>query len=314
MQPSEQYIIAGLGEILWDIYGEKKYLGGAPANFALHIQRLGHKGIIISRVGKDPDGYEILDTLRKNGMDTSGIQIDSKRSTGTVRIELDEKGIPQFKCSMDTAFDYLENISPKFTKSKKLDAVLFGTLAQRNMISRQAIQNFIQNDPAKLIVFDINLRGIDEHTLDLVQVSLQHATIVKMNDSETGWLKKILNIQFKDERDTYHYLLDKYQLELICITLGNYGALLYSKEIQLYSPGFQIPVIDTTGSGDAFMAAFVAAYLENKSLPHCLERANALGGLVATKKGAVPEYHLKEIDDLITDCEFRNIDHKYEHL
>jgi len=313
MNHSEKFSIAGLGEILWDIYDDKKFLGGAPANFALHVQRLGYEGLVLSRVGDDRDGYEILDNLKERSINISGIQIDPKKPTGTVIIKLNEKGVPKFKCSTDVAFDYFDDFSKQIAKSKKIDAILFGTLAQRNNISRNAVQTFLQRKPAGIVIFDANLRGIDEKTKNIVRFSLQNANVLKMNDDEAELLPKILQIDFNNKKEFYSYLLEQYQLDLICITLGEFGALAITKDKMVYSPGFQISVVDTTGSGDAFIAAFVSSYLAKKSLSECLEFANALGALVATKQGAVPDYGVEEIDALIINSTNRIIDEKYKN-
>ncbi|MCI0495452.1 PfkB family carbohydrate kinase, partial [candidate division KSB1 bacterium] len=130
-----RFTIIGIGEILWDIYENEKYLGGAPANFAYHCQQLGDRGIIVSRVGDDDLGRSVIDSLRHRSLETRYIQSDSSRKTGTVYVTIDEKGKPQFQCSTDVAFDYLEFDDRLCSLAQEADAILFGTLAQRNSVS-----------------------------------------------------------------------------------------------------------------------------------------------------------------------------------
>lgn len=295
MKSLHSFTIAGLGEILWDIYGTEKHLGGAPANFSLHVNRLGHKGIIVSKVGDDEDGRQILQTLREQGLAVDMIQIDPVKPTGTVSISLDAQGKPEFLCSRDVAFDYLDDFSVGEGTPEKFDALLFGTLAQRNRISRRSIQDFIATKPAQTIIFDANLREINETTQDIVQFSLQHADILKLNDDEARLLPRLLNNPHKSEHDFFHSLVDEYGLELILITLGEKGVWAVQRDHSVFSPGYRVSVTDTTGSGDGFIAAFITEHLQNKPLEYCLDFANALGALIATRQGAVPVYHPNEI-------------------
>ncbi|NOY57956.1 MAG: carbohydrate kinase, partial [Calditrichaeota bacterium] len=141
----KKFKIAGLGEVLWDIYGEQKFLGGAPANFAANVHFAGHHGIILSRVGNDVLGIELLQQLHKLGVDDSFIQKDDLKPTGTVRVSVDENGIPSFECNRDVAFDNMELRHEWLELANKLDAVLFGTLAQRGEKSRRTIQAFLKS-------------------------------------------------------------------------------------------------------------------------------------------------------------------------
>ncbi len=307
-------VIAGLGEVLWDVYGNQKHIGGAPANFALHACRLGYRGLILSRVGNDPDGQQLIAALRAQEIETGGIQIDNHKPTGTVHVDLDAEGRPSFRCSWDVAFDYLVDYSDWLTRQLPLAALLYGTLAQRTNVARNTIQKLVQAQPARLIVYDANLRGIDPTTRTIVRFGLNHAHILKLNDDEVRLLPQVLGLAVKNEWDFYRLLLAEFPMAMICVTLGERGALLLSHQETIYSPGFQVPVVDTTGSGDAFIAAFVAAYLTNQSPAECLEFANALGALVATRKGAVPEYHPDEIEQLRRSVAARGREEKYDRF
>ncbi len=295
MAPSHSFTIAGLGEILWDIYGTQRHLGGAPANFALHVNRLGHEGVIMSKIGDDEDGRKILQTLNERKVAIDRIQIDPVKPTGTVTVSLNAKGKPNFLCSREVAFDYFDDFSVANHTPEKFDALLFGTLAQRNRVSRRSIRNFISAGPAQKVIFDANLREINATTQNIVQFSLQHADILKLNDDEAKLLPRLLNKQGENEKGFFRDLMDTYGLELVLVTLGEKGVWAMGRNGDVFAPGYRIPVVDTTGAGDGFIAAFITTYLQNKRLAYCLDFANALGALIATRQGAVPEYDQDEI-------------------
>ena len=290
--------IAGLGEVLWDIYGEKRHPGGAPANFALHVQRLGHQGILLSRVGSDELGRELLSRLRKEGLDLSGVQIDPHRPTGTVQISLDEQGVPRFTCSNDVAFDYFEPFDAWLERAGELDALLFGTLAQRNPVSRRSVSALVARHPAKRLVFDVNLRGNSPDLKEIIRQGLLQAQLVKVNEEELRALQLLLGKETLAPETFARWLLETFELELVTFTLGPAGAVGLSRKEMLYTPGFRVVPVDTTGAGDAFAAGLVVKLLEGESLAEALEFANALAALVATRHGAVPQYRPGEADEL----------------
>ena len=306
------YKIAGLGEVLWDVYEDGKYLGGAPANFALHTRHLGAEGIIISRVGQDALGKELLALLEQWGVETDTIQIDAQKPTGTVHVQLDAQGVPTFTCSQDVAFDYLQFDEKLKMLLPQLDAVLFGTLTQRNRIARETVQHVLDEMEEALVVFDINLREIGPQTEAILTESLQKTHILKINDAELQLLQKIFHAASQRQDDFLHGLLEKFSLRLVCVTLGEKGCYCQSATERYYSPGFRIQPVDTTGAGDAFIAAFVVSYLEHQPLPQTMEFANAEGALVATRKGAVPSYERQEIEQFLQKCEERNIDEQFQ--
>ena len=291
-----KFNIIGIGEILWDIYEDKKYLGGAPANFAIHCAQLGNNAIIVSRVGKDNSGQQIKDTLHKRNLSNQYIQDDPQKETGTVKVILDEKGKPYFNCTTNVAFDYLQ-IDENLTKlTKEADAILFGTLAQRNTTSRKTILDFVSNSKNSFKIYDINLRGWKKETEEIVHNSLKLCNAIKLNDSELLILKNAWKPQLNDA-SFLQFLIKKYDLKLAALTLGENGCILIDQETKIKTSGIKISPIDTTGCGDAFSAGLIHYYLGGRSLIEIAEFSNLLGAFVALFPGATPEYTLKEISD-----------------
>ncbi|RKY88572.1 carbohydrate kinase [candidate division KSB1 bacterium] len=306
------YKIAGLGEVLWDVYQDAKYLGGAPANFALHAQRLGAEGIIISRVGDDLLGKELLALLNKWGVKTEAIQIDPHKPTGTVHVKLDAKGVPTFTCSQDVAFDYLEFDEKLKMLLPQLDAVLYGTLIQRNSVARKTVQRALNELKDVLVVFDVNFREVSSETEAIVSESLRKTDILKINETELQMLQEIFDGTSQPPGDFLERLLEEFSLRLVCLTLGENGCYCQSSSERYYSPGFRIQPVDTTGAGDAFIAAFVISYLQAQPLPRAMEFANAVGALVAGRNGAVPPYTRQDIDQFLQKDWKRNVDKQFE--
>ncbi len=289
--------IAGMGEVLWDVYGEKKYLGGAPANFAAHVNYAGYNAYVLSRVGNDDLGKKIKSTLKKMKINTSGIQTDKKFPTGTVNVTLDDKGIPSFDCTKDVAFDHMQDDSKWSEILGDLDAVLWGTLAQRNEESRQSIQQALKSADDCCKVFDINIRGWDSTIKKTIDESLKLADVIKLNEDELAQLKSSMN---KKSNDVVflRQLLQKYEIELAAVTLGDKGCFLVNDIEYVVHPGFNVTAVDTTGSGDAFAAGMTIKFIQGAELAEIAEYGNRLGAWVATQQGATPKWTPDDIMEL----------------
>jgi fructokinase len=291
---ANNFTIIGIGEILWDIYENEKYLGGAPANFAYHCKQLGDRGIIVSRVGDDDLGRSVIDSLRHRGLETRYIQRDSSRKTGTVHVTIDEKGKPQFQCSTDVAFDYLEFDDRLCSLAQEADAILFGTLAQRNSVSRESIHRFLSSASHAFKIYDINLRGWDNSIEQIVEKSLAHADAIKLNDDELRILKQVWEPGL-DDIAFLQFMIDKFELKLAALSLGEDGCLLVRKDKVVREKGIKIKPKDTTGSGDAFAAALVHHILRNNALDEIAAKSNLLGAFIALSPGATPNYTLADL-------------------
>ncbi|MDZ7270429.1 MAG: carbohydrate kinase [candidate division KSB1 bacterium] len=288
-------LIVGIGEVLWDLYGDEKFPGGAPANFAYHVHHLGHDAYIISRVGRDSSGDELLDRLSMAGLETRWIQRDVNHPTGTVKVSLDRQGVPRFHCSDDVAFDYLEPAPQWQTLYGLVDAVLFGTLAQRNEQSRNAIREFLSQCTKALRVYDVNIRGWDEMTRRLVLDSMPLADVLKLNDEERHLLSEAFGFDDSQPALFLRFLAEEFDLQVVALTLGHEGCVLANRTEVVYEPGLVVEVEDTTGAGDAFAAGLVVKLLEGAHLREIARFANALGALVATRRGATPGWNLTEL-------------------
>ncbi len=299
-----KFTIAGIGEILWDIYGTEKYIGGVPANTAIHAHNLGHKGIIISRIGSDPFGKELINTLNIRGITTRYIQQDSAFRTGTVQIKLQPDMKPEYLCSRISAFDHLEFHDS--LKTLSADAVIFGTLAQRNKTSRETILEFIASQKEAVIIYDAYFKGLRKNQKEIIENSLRSADILKVNKKEFLKLKKLIAAEKTDNKEFLHHLFEHFRLNLICVTLDKWGCYIFTKNETVYSPGVNVAPADTVGAGDAFTASLIIEYLKNKPLDTIAERANYVGAYTAGHKGAAPVYSQKEISGFIQLNNIRN--------
>ena len=284
-----KFNIIGIGEILWDIYEDEKYLGGAPANFAIHCQQLGDNGIIASRVGNDELGDEITNSLLQRELETGYIQQDSDKPTGSVKVTLDKNGKPKFDCTRDVAFDYLSMNANLSQLAQNADAILFGTLAQRSNKTRATIQQFLKQAADAFKIYDINLRGWDDQTEEIVNQSLTLTSAIKLNDDELNTLRNAWKPGI-DDIAFLQYLIEVYQLKLAALTLGENGCILVKPGEVVEQQGIKIKPIDTTGCGDAFAAAMIHYYLRQKPLNEIASFSNQLGAFVALFPGATPVY------------------------
>ena len=286
----------GLGEILWDIYPDSRYLGGATTNAAIHAYRLGAHGVVASAAGLDEAGDEIVAELKSIGMETSWIQRISTHSTGTVYVELNEKREPEFTCSKDVAFDHIEWCPALESLALKSDCVFFGTLAQRNKDSRQAVQKFLSSAEHAVRIFDVNLREWNEDISNIVEKTLKCTDILKFNEKEMSMMKRSFGKSRMGFLLFLDWLMDAYNLKVIALSLGERGCIITNGKERVFSPGICIHTVDTTGCGDAFIAALAWKFLEGAELEEIAEFANVLGAFTGTRKGAAPEYTMNEIN------------------
>jgi fructokinase len=297
-QPKEKYSIVGIGEVLWDIYRDRRYLGGAPANFVIHTSQLGDEGVLVSRAGDDGMGRELIQALRNRHLPVEAIQIDEKKPTGTVMVSLDVKGVPSFRCSQDVAFDYLQFTTVLETLAKNCDAVLFGTLAQRSPATRKTILRFLQSAKKAVRIFDVNSRASAEALREIVPPSLEAATVLKVNRHELDMMQVILRREGEARRKFVDFLLKKYHLKLVAVTYGEGGCELFDGQTACKVDGLPVQEIDTTGAGDAFAAGLIHKLLRGAPLREIAEYANLLGAFLCTQSGATPIFTPPDLENL----------------
>lgn len=281
--------IVAIGEVLWDCFPEGKQLGGAPFNFVYHAGKLGARPFLLSAVGNDKYGIEAKNTAEDLEINTSLFQIN-KNPTGKVIVKTDVNGIPDYNFSSPAAWDHIELKDEDKNLIQQADVLCFGSLAQRNEVSRNTIQCLIKIvSPSTLVVFDINLRQ-GYFTYEIIIKSLKGANILKLNEDELPIVCRIAKIGIKDEKMAIKELSLRYGISLIVYTKGPSGSYLYNTKGFSFLTTPKVNVLDTVGAGDAFTAAIVIGYLKSLSLRQIHQQAIELASFVCTKQGATPEY------------------------
>ncbi len=287
-QDNEKKVVAGLGELLWDVFPTGKKIGGAPANFAFHAQSLGCKSYVVSSIGDDDLGREILSELDSRGLDQTYVHIDSEHPTGRVDISLDAEGKMTAPVIHEgVAWDFIPLTPEAKALAESVDAVCYGTLAQRSPVSKENIQGFLKATRNECIrLYDVNLR-VEYYSADLVDAMMSLATVLKVSDDEMPVIAKLLNLP-DTENEFLKALMDKYPLELIALTKGGAGSHLISREGESLHAGFPTEVADTVGAGDSFNAGVVTGLMNGNSLDEINDKANRLASFVCSNEGAMP--------------------------
>lgn len=281
-------MIIGIGELLWDMLPSGPQMGGAPANFACHAHALGAEAMVVSAVGDEPQGHEIILRLRQLGVDTRGIAIDPGHATGRVDVELGAGGQPTYTIHADAAWDHIPAPPEIVAIASAADAICFGTLGQRGPASRAAIRTLLENTgPDCLRVLDVNLRQ-SFFSRDLIHESLLMANVVKLNDEELRMVSPMLGIPGESLEEQLGGLLERYGLRLAACTRGGEGSLLHDGSTCLTHPGRETSVADTIGAGDSFTSALTLGLLKGWPLVQIAETANAVAAHVCSCTGAIP--------------------------
>ena len=282
-----QNLIVGLGEILWDMFPSGKVIGGAPANFAYHVRELGESSVVVSSVGNDELGREIISGLENNDMSTDFLYIDKNHPTGVVFAEINKEGKPSYLIQERVAWDYIPTSKLLRELAFKSAAVCFGTAAQRSQLSRMTIQTFVGlMEQDSIRVFDINLRQ-NFYSQDVIETSLSLANVLKLNVNELSVVKKLLRLN-GDEKKILNELSRKYSLNLIALTRGREGSILFTEGKTSNHEGHKINVEDTVGAGDAFVAGLVTGMLRGYELDDLHNKANRVASYICSKHGATP--------------------------
>ena len=277
--------IVGLGEILWDVFSERKVLGGAPANFAYHISQFGFQGHAVSAIGKDLLGKEILASLEKKHLNYLIEQTDFP--TGEVKVKLDNWGVPQYEICEGVAWDNIPFTPAIENLAKQTQVVCFGSLAQRHEVSRNTIHAFLDTMPKdSLKIFDINLR-LNYYTKEIVENSLKKADILKINDEEVVKIAQLFDWN-APEKEVCKHLLEKYHLDVLILTKGTEGSWVLTPKEESFLPTPKITIADTVGAGDSFTAAFIASHLHGRCLVASHQLAVEVSAYVCQQHGAMP--------------------------
>jgi fructokinase len=291
--------LLSVGELLWDLLPSGPVLGGAPANLAFRAASLGLSTSFASRVGADDLGRRALDELRALGLATDLVQLDPLHATGTVPVTFRPDGTHEFTILPDVAYDYLEAPSELLAAARAADAFCFGTLCQRSAVSRATLTRLLDVTAARLVVCDVNLRR-DCYSEASLRFSLARANVLKLNEAEVAELASLLPRPTRSVEEFCAGALEAWSLETVVVTRGADGA--YARDAHGASvslPGYRVPIVDTIGSGDAFTAAFVAALLAGRALDEATRRGNALGALVASRRGPTEPIPAGAIEGLL---------------
>jgi fructokinase len=280
-------VIIGLGEVLWDLLPSGAQMGGAPANFAYHARALGADAGVISRVGNDPLGRDILKRFEALGLPTDLVQRDDGAPTGTVTVQLGAEGVPQFTIHEDVAWDRLAMTEPALAAVAAADAVCFGSLGQRCEPARSSIQRLVAAVPSKALrIFDINLRQ-HFYSREIIECSLQKANLLKLNDAELPVLAAMFGLS-GPVRVQLERLAGTFNLEVVALTRGPHGSLLFGSGGWSDHGGLPVEVRDTVGAGDAFTAAMTLGLLAGWDLDRVNDHANQVARYVCSCSGATP--------------------------
>ena len=281
--------ILSVGEVLWDMLPTGRKVGGAPANFAFHCMQLGADVRLLSRVGNDDLGQELIEFYRSLGLSTEFIETDSTAPTGTVGVELSAEGQPKYTIHENVAWDNIEATDVAVQFAQSADAVCFGSLAARTETTLRTIQTLVsQTPPSALRVLDLNLRDpfVDRN---VIETMLGLANILKLNDEELTRIAAMFDVSGNTAQHA-DWFINNYGLKMLILTCGSEGSRIFSEGKESVRESRKVEVVDTVGAGDAFTAMVVVGLLSGWSIETIHERANELAAFVCTQSGATPKH------------------------
>ena len=295
MKQSSQAEVVCFGEVLWDILPSGPLPGGAPMNVAYHLKKLGTSAALISRVGVDNYGEDLIKIFSLQGLSTEYIDVDYEHETGLVYANPNEHNEVVYDIVFPSAWDFIEWNDEFSGLVKNSKFFVYGSLTSRSKASRDTLERLLEI--AKTKVLDINLRPPHFNRRQVAYL-LKKSDILKMNIAEleliTGWFSKFTSVE-----DRIKLIQDRFKINTVIVTMGGDGAIINDKGVVYRHPGCKVVVADTIGSGDSFLAGFLHQLLNGTTVKEALDFASAVGALIATKSGACPEYDSKEVDDLM---------------
>lgn len=281
--------IVGIGDVLWDCLPEGRKIGGAPANFAYYMSQFGYDSLLVSAVGNDPLGKEITDVLNKKSLDHF-LEYPGY-PTGTVKIEVDDKGVPAYEIVEDVAYDYIPYTSRLDAIARKCTVACFGSMTQRNPVSRNTIRKFLESMPQTedtWKVFDINLRQ-NFYDKEIIEESLRLCNVFKINDEEFETVKKMFGYAGESYEETCRKIISDWNLKFLILTCGTNGSYICSSSEESFMETPEVDVADTVGAGDSFIATFMAYILKGATIAQAHEQAVRVSAYVCTQFGGMCE-------------------------
>lgn len=288
-----------VGEVLWDVIGTEEHLGGAPFNFAVHLQRIGHSVFFVSAVGEDDRGGRVLQRMRELGLSPQYVTRSRQYPTGIARVTVDDQGQPQFVIEHPAAYDFpaLSREQVAELAGNQPDLLYFGTLFQMSLQARDLTSLLLESLPRTRRFYDVNLRA-SSYRPALVQDLLRRANIVKLNDDEVGLIATMLGWGGCSSEQFCRNGASEFGWDAACVTRGAQGSVMLIGDDYVSSRGFPVEVHDTIGAGDAFSAAFAHGLVSGWAPGKIGDFANRVGALVASRPGAIPSWTIEEATSL----------------
>lgn len=284
------YVVC-FGEVLWDIFPSGSRAGGAPFNVAYNLFKMGIDTKMLSRIGNDQLGHQLINQIDQWGITTDFIQVDQEKPTGTVLADFDEHGEAQYEIVKEVAWDYIEALPKHKELIQNSKAFVFGSLIARNEASKKTLLELLEH--SKFRIFDVNFRPpfID---FEFIKKLLYKADLVKMNKAELRTILEFLGVDYIDEDTSIRYLQDYFNLNEIILTKGSKGARYFVGSTSYNFPAVHIEIADTVGSGDSFLAGFLSKRIQGRSPEEIMKQATSLGAFITSKSGACPDYTYEE--------------------
>ena len=282
----DNYIV-GIGEVLWDHFEDKDnyVLGGAPFNFAYHVNQFGLNSLVISAIGHDKLGQKLEADVKKKNVPYMLERLNLP--TGVVNVK-EVDGKPRYDILTERAWDYIPNTEQLKEIAANTKAACFGSLAQRSETSRNSIFAFLDAMPSDALrIFDINLRQ-KWYTEEVIKTSLQKANVLKINDDELLIIQRMFGYIDITQENTCRLIMRDYQLDMLILTCGDKGSYIFTKDEMSYLSTNDIKVVDTVGAGDSFAASFIASMLKGKTIHEAHRIAVNVSAFVCTQAGATP--------------------------
>jgi len=300
MNNSKSLKAVAYGEVLWDVFDDKKKIGGAPLNVALRMKTLGCEVAMISCVGNDEDGKAILNHVKQLGLQADSIMQSETFPTGLVKVTLDERGSATYEINYPSAWDKIVLNNQAETLVMNADVLIYGSLVCRDKVSRDSLEDLLQMNVYK--VFDVNLRK-PHYTYEVLERLMLSADFIKFNDEEILEIAKALQSPFESLEENIHFIAELTHTKAICVTRGKHGAILFWKGQLYQNEGYPVKVADTVGAGDSFLASLITYLLTDKDPQTAIDFACAVGALVAESAGANPEISHSRIENMIRKSE-----------
>ena len=288
------------GEVLFDVFGEEKKIGGAPLNLALRTASFGFPVAMISAIGNDEDGKVICDYVKDHQLDASGIITVEDYNTGVVQVSLNERGSATYEIKFPSAWDFITINEETEKLVKNADVFFYGSLICRNDVSKNTLFQLLDSNPNMFKVFDVNLRK-PHYNIEVLKQLMDKADFIKFNDEEILEIASELGFNSEDLEENIRFIADKTNTKSICVTLGKHGSILLWEGVMYRHGGYPVKVADTVGAGDSFLASLIAKLISDKNPDAALDFASAVGALVASYTGANPKLDNAEIEAFLKE-------------